>query len=139
MYCPSFCGCYMRDCEVLVATEACIQQSHRIIKSKEYFNRLISTSTPMAIHLGSVQRKQTKMPIFQLLPGRGLTRHFLSCCLKIQLATSLHLAAECNLPLGEIGGCWHILNYREPLRTKSVAWKIIKAWKTTRSTGWTDR
>lgn len=104
IYCPSFCGCYMRNCETLAATESCLQHSHRIIKNKEYFNRLISTSIPVAIHLGSVQREQTKMPLFQLLPGSSLTMYFHRCCLKIQLATSLYLVPKCNFPSEDIDG-----------------------------------
>lgn len=59
----------------------------------------------MAIHLGLAQREQAKMPIFQLFfPGRSLTTYFLSCCMRVWLLISLHLVANCDPPVWNIGG-----------------------------------
>lgn len=44
-----------------------------------------------------------------------------SCCLKIQLTTSLNLGTECDPTPGDIDGSWHTLNYLDPLKTKYMA------------------
>lgn len=56
----------------------------------------------MAIRLGLTRRKQEKMLISQLLPGKDLTTYIPSCCLRVQLRINLHLVADYSLPFGTL-------------------------------------
>lgn len=80
----------------------------------------------MATHSNPAQREQARMPVSQLLPGKGLTVYFPSFCLRVWFPINLHLGTDCNPPLWVTDGPWHTLNYGKVLRTKKVAWTITK-------------
>lgn len=61
--------------------------------------RYIANTLP-GLYIKTQAEEQTKTPILQFLPGRGLTTDFPRCCLKVQLPTDLHLVLTRNLPLG---------------------------------------
>lgn len=83
------------------------------------------------------------MPIFCFFLGRNMqsTANMPSCCLRVLLLISLHLGAECNIPLWDTDGSWHTLNYRQLLKTKTMPQRSAKGWEATRLLGlclWTS-
>ena len=57
---------------------------------------------------------------------RDLFVYFQSCCLRIQLPSSLHRGADRDPPPWGTAGPWRTLNCWERLRTKKVAWTTVE-------------
>lgn len=63
-----------------------------LLKNKAMFKWMQEHSRcPHDYTLGPAQKKKTKLPIPQFLPGRCLPIYFPNCCLRVQLLISLNL------------------------------------------------
>lgn len=63
----------------------------------------------MAIHLGLIHKRHTRIPISQFLFGKGLSAYFLCIGLRVWFLISLPLGTDHHPPLWDSEGLWHIL------------------------------
>lgn len=88
------------DCLALISSRACIHESHRTVANRESVLKRHVWALTVVIPSGLNTEgtgKNAHLPVF---PGRGLTAHSISCCLRIWLLISMHIRGDYNPTTG---------------------------------------